>query len=178
MKVSKKKLAASLAVGAIAVTAGGVAYAYFTGGSASDSGSASVGQDTTWSVSSTLDDSNGPLYPGGASSEEVDYTVTNTGSGVQHLASAGVSIDDDSVAQDGSGNVLDANNPDTDGNPQPAVGCLASWFDVDNALAAAAGEVDPTDDTPGSAVITLKDINDTQNDCKGVAPAYTVSASG
>ena len=172
---TKKKLAAGLAAAAVTVGGAGVAFAYFTGGSDTDTGSATVGSETTWLVGNTLDASNGPLYPGGASSETVNYTVTNTGNGVQHLSSAGVSIDSDTDADsDTFGDAIDATTGD------PVADCDASWFAVDNTGAPTAGEVQPGDahKVTGNAVITMTDVNATQDACKDIKPAYTVSASG
>ena len=168
---TKKKLAAALAAGAVTVGGAGVAFAYFTAPSASDSGSASVGSTAAWGVDASVDSDSTDLYPG-AGQTNVSYTVTNNGGGHQWLASAGLSIDDD-----GAGNVLDANNL-TAGEPTAVDGCLASWFVVDNDGAPAAQDIANAGTANGSASITMTNLTDTSQDaCKGVAPAFTVTAS-
>lgn len=167
---TKKKIAAALAAGAVTVGGAGVAFAYFTAPSASDSGSASVGSTAAWGVDASIDSDSTDLYPG-AGQTNVSYTVTNNGGGHQWLASAGLSIDSD------GGNVLDANNL-TDGNPTAVDGCLASWFVVDNDGAPGAQDIANGGTADGSASITMTNLTDTSQDaCKDVAPAFTVTAS-
>jgi hypothetical protein len=88
---SKKGIALLLVVGVAAVAAVG-AYAYFTS-TGSGTGSAAVGSSTTAGGVTITQVAPFPadLVPGGAA-KGIDFTVTNTGSGVQYVKAVTVSI--------------------------------------------------------------------------------------
>jgi hypothetical protein len=163
VRLGKKKLAA-VAVSAIAILGASVgAYAYFTGGSASDTKSAAVGSTTTWTVA--VSSFTGAVYPG-AGSGAATYTVTNTGTGAQALT--GVTA---ALAQDGSGNIKQAN--------VALAGCLASWFTATagTPTPAAGVSIAPAGTATGSVTLTMADSGTNQNVCKGATPDVTVTAS-
>jgi hypothetical protein len=142
---------------AIAAVVGAVAY--FTD-SGSGTGQAQVGTSSPWSV--TFGTTTGTMYPGSGTST-VPYTVTNAGSGGQHLNTTTAA-----VVNDGSGNVKQGGTA--------VVGCLASWFTPTNTPPAAV-TLAPSGTTTGSVAVTMSNPNVSQDACKNVMPDILVSAS-
>jgi hypothetical protein len=135
------------------------AIAYFTG-TGSGTGQANVGTSTPWGVTFTA--STGTMYPGSGTST-VHYTVTNNGSGSQHLNGTTAA-----VANDGSGNVTSS------GTSVP--GCLATWFSVTN-HAPAAATLASGGSTTGTADVTMAESGTNQDACKSVTPDIAVNAN-
>jgi hypothetical protein len=154
---SKKRTMLLGSLVAIAAVVGAVAY--FTD-SGSGTGQAKVGTSSPWSVS--FGTTTGTMYPGSGTST-VPYTVTNAGSGNQHLNTTTAS-----VVSDGSGNVKQS------GTAVP--GCLATWFGATNTPPAAA-TLAPSGSTTGSVAVTMTESNTNQDACKNVLPDILVSAS-
>lgn len=163
MKIFTKKRA--LAAGAAVAILGGsmAAYAYFTGGSATDTKPANVGGTTTWSVAlGTF--SGGPMYPG-SGTETASYTITNTGNGNQALTAV------TAVVPNSGGDVTVGGTP--------VAGCLATWF------TATAGAPTPglntaiakTATATGSVTVVLNESNSLQNACKSVTPDVTINVA-
>ena len=164
MKIVTKRRAAGAAVAAILLAGGTMAaYAYFTGGSASTTGTAHTGSVSTWSVAvGTF--SGGPVYPG-SGTDSATYTITNTGNGNQALTSVAATVNSSSsdVTQSGT----------------PVAGCLASWY------TAAAGAPTPALNTAiaknatatGTVSVTLTESNSSQNPCKGINPDININVS-
>jgi len=154
---SKKRAAAFGSLVAMVAVAGAIAY--FTG-TGSGTGQAQVGTSTPWSV--TFGASTGTMYPGSGTST-VNYTVTNNGSGNQHLNTTTAS-----VVADGSGNVKSSGTP--------VSGCLATWFSVSNSPPAGT-TLSPSASTTGSAAVTMAESGTNQDACKTVTPDILISAS-
>ena len=160
--VTKKRVAA--AVAALAITGGGMAaYAYFTGGSASDTKSAHTGSTTSWTVSlGTF--AGGPVYPG-SGTDTASYTITNTGGGNQALTAVTASV-----------NVTNGNI--TQGGVELA-NCTASWYSATaTAPSPAVGAVIAKNGTAtGSVNVVLTESNSSQNACKGATPDVTINVA-
>src|SRR4051794_33657469 len=99
-KITKKKVAAfAVAGGMVAMT--GVGYAFFTS-SGSGSGTATVGTDTAWEVTTDAA-TGGALTPNGPT-DTVVINVKNNNSGAQQLQSLAISVaNSDGSAWDGTG---------------------------------------------------------------------------
>jgi hypothetical protein len=158
-------------VGAVAavVLVGGSAYAYFTS-SSTGTAATTVGSASSWLITGSggtgsPSASAGAMYPG-VGTLTVSYAAKNpTGGGTQHLNSAAVT-----VSNDGSGNILDTNNSNA-----PKVGCLASWFTVNNGGAAPAADVAPGSSVDGSATVSMTNAAVSQDSCQGVKPQVTIT---
>jgi hypothetical protein len=112
----------------------------------------------------TFQATTGTMYPGCATCKStVNYTVTNNGTGDQHLNTTTAS-----VVSDGSGNVKSS------GTSVP--GCLAAWFSAANNPPAAA-TLAPAGTSTGSADITMSESGTNQDACKSVTPDILISAS-
>ena len=163
MRFGTKKKLAVVAVAAITLISGIAAYAYFTGGSDSDTKSAAVGSNAAWDIVLGAF-SGGPVYPD-AGSQSATYTITNVGDGDQALTGVSAAV----VAN--SGNITQAG--------VPLAGCLATWF------TATAGAPTPGVGTSiadngtatGSVSLTMQDFPTNQNVCKGATPDVIVTAS-
>jgi hypothetical protein len=111
----KRIIIAGVAAGAVVLGTGGAAYAYFTT-SGNGTGNATVASAAgAWSV--TGGSGTTALTPGG--SENLIFTVTNSGSQVVNLGQVAASIPatgGDVLKNDGSGHWVEA------------TGCDASWF--------------------------------------------------
>lgn len=154
---SRKRTMLLGSLAAIAAVVGAIAY--FTD-SGTGTGQAQVGTSTPWSV--TFGTTTGTMYPGSGTST-VPYTVTNSGSGNQHLNTTTAT-----VVSDGSGNVKQS------GTAVP--GCLAIWFSAANTPPAAA-TLAPSGSTTGSAAVTMTESNTNQDACKNVLPDILITAS-
>ena len=141
------------------------AYAYFTGGSASDTKSAHTGSTTSWTVSLGVGFSGGPMYPG-SGTETANYTITNTGGGNQALTSVSASVN-----HDGSNNVLVGATPVT--------GCDYRWYTATaGAPSPAIGSVVAKNGTAtGSVTVVLTESNTLQNACIGATPDVTINVA-
>jgi len=159
----KKKIAvAVVAVAAVAGTSIG-AYAYFTA-TGSGSGQASVGSSTAWGVAVTMDNSHGPVLPGGGY-DVANYVVTNNSAGHQNLTSVVVTL-----KHDGSNEVWNTN-----GNVYVA-GCDVTWFGIANSPPVL-GDYAPSEAHGGNATITLTNEAVPQDACQGIYPEVDVTAS-
>jgi hypothetical protein len=168
-KLFKKRIAVIGVIGALAAAGG--AYAYFTGGSASVTGSGSVGASTTWGVAQGTPAWSGTLtalYPGAASDTEyLPFTVTNNGHGHQSVTSITASLPSES-----NGDAETAAGADISG-------CLASWFTatVDPTDASLPANLAPAGTYTGKVDLTMQDSGTNQNACQNAAPAVTITAS-
>ncbi|HTT30706.1 MAG TPA: hypothetical protein VMG37_19985 [Solirubrobacteraceae bacterium] len=168
-KLYKKRLAAIAFVAALAVT--GAAVAYFTGGTATDTGSGTVGSPTPWVFTlgtPTWSGSLAALYPGAANDTEfIPFTVTNNGAGPQSVTkiTATLPAETNGDAENASGDIP---------------GCLASWF---KATADASNPALPASVAPGGGTyagkidLTIQNANASQNTCQGAAPEVKVTVS-
>jgi len=155
----------------VALAAAGAAYAYFTGGSNSATGSGTVGTSSTWAVTQgtpTWSGSLTALYPGASSDTEyLPFTVTNNGHGHQAVTSITASLpaETNGDAETGAG----ADIP----------GCLASWFTatVDSSNPALPSDLAPGGTYTGKVDLTMQDTATNQNACQSASPAVTVTAS-
>jgi hypothetical protein len=162
MKRSRKILVAlGVGVGSLAIAS--AAFAYFTGGTASDTKTGHVGSTTTWTISVGAF-SGGPVYPG-AGTDSAGYTITNSGSGAQALTSVTAAV------ASNSGNITQSGTP--------LVGCLASWFSaVAGAPTPATGVgIAPSGTATGTVNVTMSDSGTNQNICKSATPDVTVTAA-
>jgi hypothetical protein len=168
-KLLKKRVAVIGALAAL-IAAGG-AYAYFTGGSGSATGSGTVGTSAALSVTSgtpTWSGTLAALYPGATNDTEyLPFTVTNNGSGHQAVSTVTAT-----VAADSSGNAETSSGTSI-------TGCLASWFTatVDSSDAALPADLAPGGTYTGKVDLTMQDVNTSQNNCKSAQPAVTIQAS-
>ena len=90
MRIIKSKKVIALILGTVVAAFLAVgAYAYFTS-TGNGSGSATVGDSTTWAVT-TLSATGGPLTPGGPT-ESITYKVKNNSTGSQKLSSVAISV--------------------------------------------------------------------------------------
>ena len=153
---SKKRVAAFASL--VAMVAVVAAIAYFTG-TGSGTGQAQVGTSTPWGV--TFGATTGTMYPGSGSST-VNYTVTNNGSGNQHLNTTTASVA--------------ANGSNVTSSGTPVSGCLATWFSVSNSPPAGT-TLSPSGTTTGSAAVTMAESGTNQDACKNVTPDILISAS-
>jgi len=165
----KKRVAVVAAIGALA--AAGAAYAYFSGGSNSVTGSGTVGASTTWGVSQGTPSWSGSLtalYPGAASDTEyLPFTVTNNGHGHQAVTA-----------------ITAALPAETNGDAETAAGadipgCQASWFtaSVDSGNPALPSDLAPGGTYAGKIDLTMQDTATNQNACQSASPAVTITAS-
>jgi hypothetical protein len=158
-RFTKKRLVlAAIPLSALALAGG--AYAYFSS-TGTGTSQASVGHSTNFNVS--FGTVTGTMYPG-TGSTTIPYTVTNpSGSGVQNLSGAAVS-----VAHDASGNILD--------HGTAVSGCQAAWFTATN-TPPAYGELADGASRSGSVSVTMADVNSSQDSCQSHAPDVVVSVS-
>jgi len=89
MKKRTIAIASVAAGGALAVATGGAAFAYWSA-QGTGSGSASTSADTQWTVSA--DAATGDALAPGSGAQTVTVHVTNSGTGVQHLASVAAAV--------------------------------------------------------------------------------------
>jgi hypothetical protein len=168
-RLFKTRFAVLGAVGALALAGG--AYAYFTGGSNSATGSGSVGASTQWGIAQGTASWSGSLtalYPGATNdSEYLPFTVTNNGHGHQAVTSITASL----LAE-------------TNGDAETAAGadipgCLASWFTVtvDPGNPSLPANLAPAGTYAGKVDLTMQDSGTNQNSCQNAAPAVTITAS-
>ncbi|HUA47750.1 MAG TPA: hypothetical protein VMA77_21105 [Solirubrobacteraceae bacterium] len=168
-KLLKKRVAVIGALAAL-VAAGG-AYAYFTGGSGSVTGSGTVGTSTALSVTTGTASWSGTLsalYPGASNDTEyLPFTVTNNGSGHQAVSAITATV------------LADANGYAETSTGGSIAGCLASWFTatVDSSDTSLPADLAAGATYTGKIDLTMQDVNTSQNSCKSAAPAVTISAS-
>jgi hypothetical protein len=163
MKRRGRRALVLLAVGVVAGSMTVAGYAYWTG-TDTGSGSASVGTDGPWEVT-TAAATGGPLAPNGPV-QVVQYTVKNTGTGNQYLTSVTVSV---------------ANN---DGSAWNSDSCDAGDFRVNGAPAGSPQVHTALQQTfgPGGSdsayvVVQMVDNGTNQDDCKNATvPLYFVAS--
>jgi hypothetical protein len=169
-RLFRKRFAVLGAIAAAAAFAGG-AYAYFSGGSNSATGSGSVGASTQWGIalgSATFSGSFTALYPGATNNTEyLPFTVTNNGKGHQAVTSITATLP-----------------AETNGDAETAAGadipgCLASWFTVtaDPSNPALPSDLAPAGTYAGKVDLVMQDVSASQNPCENAAPAVTITAS-
>ncbi|GEM_PF-2105573 len=179
-KLNKKSLLAGATIGVViglAITAA----AYWTT-SGQGSGSASVGTDTSWVVTSGAP-SGGPLTPGGPT-ETIAYHVKNNSSGHQQLDTVTIQ-----VATTVGTSPTATPGVYTHGSGTPA--CTKDDFAVGSAAAGATEtqhphvDLAPGDTYDGSVTVTMIDRTDTvagdglgnQNNCRNENPPLFFAAS-
>jgi hypothetical protein len=148
---------------------GGAAYAFFPAGPTTGTGSAYVGSNSGgWSVNVHLDSGSSGvyLYPG-VNTEQIDYTITNTGSGDQNLntVTAAIGTDGTNIKQGGVS----------------VVGCLLSWFTItDPTLTLSPGigtAIAPGGSATGYVDVAMTNVNSDQSVCANAQPDINVTAS-
>jgi hypothetical protein len=156
LSTRKRRLTALVAAAAIVALGGGLAYAYWTG-TGTGVGSATTGSSTNFTVTSVAP-TGAALTPGGPA-QTVGFTVTNTGTGSQNLASV--------VAT-----VANAN-----GSAWVAVpGCSAADYAV-GTPAVTYGQIAGSGSVNGTVTVTMNNLGTNQDACKGVtAPLYFVAS--
>jgi hypothetical protein len=144
-KFSRKALVAGGLVATLGV--GGIAFAFFTA-NGSGTGSASVGSPSPITISASAPDA---LYPAGPAAD-VTITVTNPGSGSQHVGS--VSLDS-----------VDASN----------ALCDTSAFTMD--AVTVNQTIAPGDNTVVHGSLSMTDTGSDQNDCQGASLTLNLSSN-
>ena len=139
----------------LALTGGGVAFAYWTT-SGTGTGSASSGTSTTWAV--TTDAATGGLLTPGGPTDTVAFHVKNNNSGVQHLQGVVVTV------------------ANSDGSPWSSGTCDAGDFTV-GTPAVTAGDVASGATVDGTVTLQMNNNSENQDDCKNVTVPLYVSAS-
>ena len=121
MRFTHKKTAAVAVTAVLALSGGGIAFAYFTAGG-SGSGSANVGSAPTDAFSITSTGPSSPLLPGNPpQSFEVD--VANTTGQAAYVGTVYMKV----MTYQESGDAATAEGADI-------VGCTASWFSVTDSV--------------------------------------------
>jgi hypothetical protein len=166
-RFGKKQVAIAAGTGALVLAGSGIGFAYFTS-SGGGSGSAVVGSPTT--AISVAQDAGTPasgLYPG-ANAKAVAFTITNPSPGYSYVNTVTVSIP---TTTDGSSNTVVENASDG----SAVAGCLASWFQVNNAVQSVHQSIPGTDaggntydDSGSTASVQMLNVNLDQGACKGV----------
>lgn len=159
-----KKIAAIALTAGLVLGGGGIAFAYFTS-SGGGTGSATVGTTggSDFSVTSSWADAS--LYPG-TPAVPFTITVTNNGSGDEHVGYVDIAV---------------ASDPDTGfalENGSPVADCMSNWFSVtpqvtvDSTISAGASD----SDIAGPS-IQMTDSSTDQDACQGhlVDMTFTVS---
>jgi hypothetical protein len=160
---TKKRIVATVGTAALVAAMATAAFAYFTS-TGTGSGYATVGTQG-WSVSN-VSTSGGPLFPN-SGSENVNYSLTNTGDASQTPTSLVVTVN-----TDGGGGIYNLNTSTWNDS------CLAGWFSVTNDLNGYVGvSIGAGATVSDYSTITLVDSGGNQNACQGVAPALTITAN-
>jgi hypothetical protein len=155
-KFNKKSVIAAAALAILAV-GGGTAFAYWTT-TGSGTGAATTGTSTSWTVAAAP--AQGPaLTPGGAP-QTVAVTVTNPGTGVQHLTSVSASV------------------ANADGSAWTAVAdCSAADYTVSFTPPFTAADVAAGGTASGTATIQMVNSATNQDGCKlASVPLYFVAS--
>ena len=139
----------------LALTGGGVAFAYWTT-SGNGSGSAATGDSSAFTVET--DAAVGDLLTPGGPTQTITFHVTNENSGVQRLQAVVAKVANDDGSAWNSGN------------------CSAADFDV-SATSFTAGDVASGATKDGTFTISMKNLSTSQDDCKNVTVPLYVSAS-
>ena len=139
----------------LALTGGGVAFAYWTS-TGNGAGEANAGTSSTWAV--TTDAATGGLLTPGGPTDSVAFHVKNNNSGVQNLQSVVVTV----ATSDGTPWSSGTCNADdfTVGTPDFTGGDVASGATVD-----------------GTVTLQMNNNDENQDDCKNVTVPLYVSAS-
>jgi hypothetical protein len=163
---STKKKVAAATIATVAIAGAGVASAFWST-DGDGTGSAAVGTDTAWVVSTTNDPNAPALAPDGPT-QTIVVNVKNEGSGVQRLEA------------------LDIKVANADGSPWTGTpGCSAADFAIGGEAAGATHtistinhEINPGDtDSSQSFNIQMVNSSSNQDNCKGVAVPLHVHAS-
>jgi len=166
-----KKVVAILVTLVVAVGAAGLAFAYFTD-NGTGTGTAKVGTSSGWGVAQNGAFA-GIMYPG-AGTSTVTYTVTNSSTGHQAIASAGKVTA--AIVNDGASPAL------VKSGGSAVTGCLASWFHA-GTPAAVGSPTYPIDLAAGASqdytVAVTMDNSTTvnQDTCKNITPDVTLSVA-
>lgn len=156
-RIAGKKRATAVAMTALLVLIGGVAFAYWTS-SGSGTGAGTTGSSTAFTVSSTAP--TGPaLTPGGAS-QSVAFTVANPGTGTLDLTSVTVVV-------------ADANGDPWVSDP---TGCTAADYTL-GTPAITYGQIAGGGSIAGTVTLTMNNLSSNQDACEGLAvPLYFVAS--
>ena len=174
---TRRRIGVVVATVVAVLTAGGVAFAYFTS-TGSGTGQGSVGTSANWLVTfdtsqGTNGVSGGPIYPG-SGTETLYFTVKNAGSGEQQYNLDGATMNTCGATVGCFGTATDATHNGTD-----IAGCSASWFtphvatDPGKGQEFTPGEIWATDST---VTLTMPTNSTTdQSKCESAAPDVTFS---
>jgi len=157
---SKRGIAAIALTGAIALGAGGIAGALFTGGN-SATGQGSVGNGAIWNVSVGVP-TGAPLLPG-VGTQTLTYTIKNTTNTAQTLHSV------TSALGNSGGNI-------TQGGVA-APGCLTIWFNLVPKTPALPQTVAPHATVTDTVALSMPASSVDQDACQGTTPDVSVSVS-
>jgi hypothetical protein len=150
----KKRMA--VATAALVAVGGGAAFAYW---SATGTGSATARTTQSAGFKVTSDAATGgPLSPGGPT-QTVGFTVTNPGSGVQHLTKVDVKVSADLSAK------ADSSKP----------ACTAADFTIDE-VNFTAGDIASAAAIQGTVLLSMKNLPSNQDNCQGVDVPLVITA--
>jgi hypothetical protein len=159
---TKKRAIVIAVIGSLALGAG--AYAYFTSTGAG-TGTAAVGSAAPFTVAVSAA-TGGPLYPA-AGSQSLGYVVTNSSDGTQRLRT--VTAAPESSELPGSlGDIVTSTGV--------VSGCKAEWFTVVATTPGLAMDLASHATASGTAVVTMANVNASQDACQGSSPNITVTA--
>ncbi|MGN6472250.1 MAG: hypothetical protein ACTHK4_01200 [Mycobacteriales bacterium] len=167
MQFNKKKAAAVIGAGVIAVAGSGVAFAYFTS-SGNGTGSATVGSAGSWGVAAGT--TTGTMYPGIITAiSTVPFTVTNNRNGKQAVTDATHLVA--TVVDDANGNI--------EQNGVALSGCKAVWFTptVGTPSKAYGTSIAPTGTFTVSVGVTMSDSGTNQDSCQGASPDINLAVT-
>lgn len=151
--ISGKRRTTIVAMTAVLVLFGGVAFAYWTS-SGSGTGHGTTGDGTDLAVSSP-----GPTGPGltpGGPNQSIPFTVTNPGTGTQDLTSVTVIVADEN------------------GDPwvSEPVGCTAADYTVGTPVITY-DQIPGGSSISGTVTLTMNNLDSNQDACKGLdVPLY------
>lgn len=155
-KFTARKKRVAITTAALVAIGGGAAFAYWTS-QGTGTGSAATGTTEPFTVTSSTA-TGGPLTPGGPS-QTVAFDVTNPGTGVQHLTNVKVTVAD----------------ADGDAWTDPS-GCSFEDYAVGTAVFTP-GDIAPGEKVSGTVTITMNNLPENQDACKGLAVPLHFSAS-
>jgi hypothetical protein len=155
--IAGKKRATVVAMTAVLVLIGGLAFAYWTS-SGDGTGSGTTGGSTDFLVSGH-DPIGAALTPGGPS-QTIPFTVTNTGTGTQDLSSVTVVVADEN------------------GDPwlSDPTGCTNADYTLGTPVITY-GQIAGSGTLSGTVTLTMKNLPSDQDACKGLdVPLYFVAS--
>ena len=155
--IAGKRRATVVAMTAVLVLVGGLAFAYWSS-SGSGTGAGTTGTSSNFTVAGGA--VTGPaLTPGGAS-QSVAFTVANPGTGTLSLTSV-------TVAVAAAGGVAWVSDPE---------GCTAADYTL-GAPAITYGQIAGGDSVSGTVTLTMNNLSTNQDACQGLAvPLYFVAS--